>query len=51
MEMSWYWWSLSYVEVDLGIEGLNLINERRRHVKRKINEWGKRLNWINEVRE
>ena len=33
MEMSWYWWSLSYVEVDLRIEGLNLIN--------KVREWGR----------
>ena len=51
MEMSWYWWSLSYVDIDLRIEELYLINERWVYIKRKINEWVERLNWIDEVRE
>ena len=55
MEMSWYWWSLSYVEVNLGIKGLKWINE--------VTEWGREegilkidlrlidLDWVDEVRK
>ena len=43
--MSWYWWSLSYVEVDLGIEWLNLIDERREYyIKVKCIIWNVKTN-------